>query len=145
MMTLYEYKCTYDKQLNIQSRKSSTSPLPAKFLSKEFDTETANIKSSLDEYNSYNEIVRSFKANKNFADDDENIGSGEEEDDEKEEDLSQFLLTPNKTTREIYITRKKPIDNFCEGSFEQLSDISQYILNERKDEICRKHYLSRSS
>ena len=60
-------------------------------MSKEFDTETANIKSSLDEYYSYNDIVRSFKANKNFADDDENIGSGEEEEDEKEEDLSQFF------------------------------------------------------
>ena len=32
-----------------------------------------------------------IKANKNFADDDENIGSGEEEEDEKEEDLSQFF------------------------------------------------------
>lgn len=27
-----------------------------------------------------------------------------------------IFLTPNKTTREMYITRKKQIDNFCEGS-----------------------------
>ena len=133
MMTLYEYNCSYDEQLNIKSRRSSTSPLPAELLSKDFDIGTENIKSALDEYNSYNQIIRSFKANKNFVDDDEKIT--EEEEEEKEDDLSQFTITPNKTTREMYLSKKKPIENYCEGSFEQLSEISQYILNERKDEI----------
>ena len=102
MMTLYEYNCAYGKQLNIQSRRSSTSPLPADLLLKDFDTETAKIKTTLDEYVLYNQTVRSINTNKNFVDDDESIAC-EEEEEEKEDDLSTFIVTPNKATREKYI------------------------------------------
>ena len=44
----------------------------------------------------------------------------DDEEENQEDELNKFLLSPNKTTREKYILKKEPIQNYCEGSFEKL-------------------------
>ena len=66
------------------------------------------------------------------SDDDQN-----DLEEEENESINNFLCNQEKTTRDDYIIKNKPIMQYCPNSFEKLNEKSQIILNNNKDIIFR--------